>query len=184
MWHSHQSFNSLSFCVGWHTIKWTIVKKKNDMPLSLKPNDLLRHHYAYAVKLHLLCISEFSSDFPVHLQQPWCAGSLHASVSPPTCSACKFFSVSVDCLLHSTVLYLKANWRFPTVWQSNPILTGLTLFLKCSSDKSVNYLCPNTVKTVIITVLMRDIVLALQENGTPQQMDSSTNSSPYSQLSK
>lgn len=60
----------------------------------------------------------------------------------------------------------------------------LTLFLKCSSDKTINYLCPNTVKTVIITILMRDVVFALQENGTPQQMDSSNNSSPYSQLSK
>lgn len=61
---------------------------------------------------------------------------------------------------------------------------GLTLFLKCSSDKTINYLRPNTVKTVIITILMRDVVFALQENGTPQQMDSSNNSSPYSQLSK
>lgn len=91
--------------------------------------------------------------------------------------------------LHLPTVHVKSsnyNWKLqePVPVQTSSIHQAWSCFWSFSSRKTTNYVSVHEMRTVIIRLQMKDAVFALQENGTPQQVDSSNNSSPYSQLSK
>lgn len=128
----------------------------------------------------------FFLPIPVYFSQPWCAGCLHASVPSPAGGTGKFISIFVSftvCLLPLNSDKSQISRCFRILQQFSPKKTFVHPRVVFEVLVHVN-LSIISAQDGYYRLLNESCCVDFQENCTPQQVDSSNNSSPYSQLSK